>query len=186
MRKLREGSPLFEKEFLVQKRADEILRQGWKKETFLTWEWWLLVALTIFPWLIWWKLVDRRRIFEILTYGIMIMIISEFFDGIGVEFDLWEYHQRLIPLFDILIVYDFSVIPVIYMLVYQFFNTWKSFAVASIIVAGIFAFISEPALMAMGFYEVFNWRHVYSFPIYFSMAMSMRWIMGYLKKVAFT
>ncbi len=177
-------SSLHKQELELQSQADALLREYWLKENFLTWEWWLLVALTIVPWIIWWRFVDRKRIFEILTYGFLVMVVSVFFDAIGVEFDLWDYQYRLIPLFDVMIVYCISVMPVIYMLIYQYYNSWKSFIAANIIVSAVFAFISEPLLVKMGIYIMFKWQHYYSFPIYLSIAIFLRYLILIIKKIS--
>lgn len=163
---VRVSQSLHDLEIEMQTKADILLREFWMKETFPHWEWWLLFALATVPWIIWWKIVDRQRLFEILTYGFLVMTVSVFFDAIGVEFDLWDYKHQIVPLFDVFIVYDFTVMPVLYMLVYQFFNTWKSFIIANVVVSAIFAFISEPLLVWIDFYLLMNWKYIYSFPIY--------------------
>lgn len=168
---------LNDQEILAQSKADKLLREYWLKETFLQWEWWLLLALTTIPWIIWWKIVDRKRLFEILTYGFLVMTVSVIFDAIGVEFDFWEYKPQIVPLFDVFVTYDFSVMPVIYMVVYQFFDNWKSFTIANVVVSAIFAFISEPLLVWMDFYVLFNWKYIYSFPIYIAIAVVFKWVM---------
>jgi len=175
-------SSLYNKEIELQTEADIALRQYWMKYTFLTWEFWLLTFLLLFPWVVWWRVVDRKRLFEILTYGFLVMVVSLVFDAIGVEFDLWEYQHQLVPLFDVFVVYDFSVLPVTYMIAYQYFNKWKSFIVAHIIIAGIFAFVSEPLLMPLNFYKMLQWEHYYSFPLYFAMAVILKWVMTVLKR----
>lgn len=47
----------------------EATLEYWFDNTFLRWEWWVLIALTIIPWIVWWKFVDKKRIYELLTYG---------------------------------------------------------------------------------------------------------------------
>jgi hypothetical protein len=175
---------LNDKEVQVQKSADILLRKYWLQETFLHWQWWLLLALTIVPWIIWWKIVDRRRIFEILTYGFLVMTASVVFDAVGVEFDFWEYKYQLVPLLDVFITYDFTVMPVMYMVIYQFIDNWIPFIIANTIVAAVFAFISEPLLVWMDFYLLFNWEYIYSFPIYIAIAVSLKWVMLFLLRVS--
>nr|WP_315989795.1 CBO0543 family protein [Desulforamulus aquiferis] len=104
------------------------------------------------------------------------------FDAIGVEFDLWDYKYQLVPLFDIFITYDMSIMPVIYMAIYQKFDKWKSFIIANTIVAAIFAFISEPLLVWLDFYLLLKWKYIYSFPIYIAIAIVLKWVMVCLKK----
>lgn len=128
--------------------------------------------------------MDRRRIFEIITYGLMVMTLSTLFDAIGVEFDLWEYHYQFVPLLDVFIAYDISVIPVVYMLVYQYFSSWRLFIFSNIFISGLFAFASEPLLKWLGYYQLLEWNYYYSFPIYFAMAVLLKWLMQILKRQA--
>jgi len=181
---MKELSPSFIEESEIQNKADIALRESWKSDILFTWQWWLLLALAIIPWLVWWMLVDRKRIFEILTYGLMIMTVSTLFDAIGVELDLWEYHYQLIPLLDVFIVYDVSVIPVTYMLIYQYFNIWKSFLIANIVLSGIFAFVSEPILKWLNYYQLIEWKYLYSFGIYIAIAIIIKCFINILKKVS--
>ena len=170
-------SPSYEKMFELQKKADQVLRENWLENVLFTYRWWIALALAVVPWLLWWKLVDRQRLFEIMTYGFMVMVVSIIFDAVGVEFDLWEYKYRLVPLLDVFIEYDIAVMPVVYMLVYQYFNSWKSFVMAHIVLAAVFAFAAEPLLVWMGYYVLINWEYIYSFPIYLAIAVALRWVM---------
>lgn len=176
----------FIKEQELQSQSDKMLQKIWFDEMLFTWQWWLLLFILVTPWVVWWRLVDRKRIFEILTYGFMVTLLAMSFDAIGVEYDFWEYHYQLIPLLDVLIVFDISVVTVTYMLVYQYMQSWKWFIVAHIVIAGAFAFIAEPALVYLGYYQLLKWKFVYSFPIYFSIAMFLRWVNSLLKRLSIT
>ena len=168
---------IFEEIVRLQSEADQNLRIYWANETVFTLKWWLLVALSMLPPIIWWKLVDRKRLFEIMTYGLLVAVISGLFDAIGVEGDLWEYKYQIIPLLDVFLVYDISVMPITYMLMYQYFKSWKSFIIAHLVLAFVFAFVAEPFLVWLDVYQMYNWKHIYSFPIYFLMAIVLKWVM---------
>jgi hypothetical protein len=172
--------PTFEEMYSLQSAADEAGREFWLNNVVFTYQWWLLVALTIIPFIIWWKIVDRRRFFEITTYGLLVALISGLLDAIGVEMNAWEYKYDLIPLLDVFIAYDIAILPVSYMLIYQYFLKWNSFVFAHIIVAFLFAFVGEPLLMRLDIYQLIKWKHIYSVPGYFFLAIFLRWVMGKL------
>lgn len=174
--------PTFEETYSLQSAADEAGRDFWFNNVVFTYQWWLLVAITIIPFVIWWKIVERRRFFEIATYGLLVALLSGLLDAIGVETDAWEYKYDLLPLLDVFIAYDITVLPVCYMIIYQYFSTWRSFAIAHIIVAFVFAFIAEPLLIWLDIYQLIKWKHIYSVPGYFSLAIFLRWVMGKLIK----
>jgi len=177
--------PTFEDVVRIQKEADEALRRYWADEVFLvSYQWWVILGLTFIPFIVWWKIVDRKRLFEIATYGLLVSTVSVIFDAIGVETDLWEYRYREVPLLDVLMVFDISVMPVVFMIAYQYFNTWKSFAAAHIVLAAVFAFVAEPLLVWMDIYVLMGWKYIYSFPVYLAIAVVLRWLMQRLKKAA--
>jgi hypothetical protein len=70
------------------------------------------------------------------------------------------------------------------MLLYQYIKSWKWFVAAHIFVAGLFAFGAEPALVHLGYYQLLKWKYIYSFPIYFSIAMLLRWVNSLLIKLS--
>ncbi|MBP2643517.1 MAG: hypothetical protein H6Q67_1404 [Firmicutes bacterium] len=69
-------------------------------------------------------------------------LLTGLLDAIGVEMDAWEYKYDLVPLLDVFIAYDISVLPVSYMLIYQHFRTWRSFAIAHVILVLVIAICS--------------------------------------------
>ncbi|MGF7030679.1 hypothetical protein J2T17_001584 [Paenibacillus mucilaginosus] len=66
----------------------EVSEAHWLQDDLHKPSWWLLLALTILPYVIWWKMVDRRRIQEIVLYGLLIALICMTFDSIGTD-RLW-------------------------------------------------------------------------------------------------
>lgn len=78
-------TPTFDDVVRVQKEADEALRQYWMDEVFLvSYQWWVTIGLMFIPFIVWWKIVDRKRLFEIMTYGLLVPTVSVIFDSIGV------------------------------------------------------------------------------------------------------
>ncbi|MEH7500250.1 hypothetical protein [Cytobacillus firmus] len=57
-------------------------------------------------------------------------------------------------------------VPVAYMLLYQYFRTWKSFILAQIIMALTYAFIGEPFSEWVELVYYYEWRYSYSFIYY--------------------
>jgi len=174
--------PMFEEMYDLQSAADATGREFWFNNVVFSYQWWLLVAVAIIPYIVWWKIVDRRRLFEITTYGLLVALLSGLLDAIGVETDAWDYKYDLIPLLDVFIAYDIAVLPVSYMVIYQYFTKWQPFIIAHIILAFVFAFGAEPLLMWLDIYQMIQWKHIYSVPGYFFLAIFLRWVMGRLMK----
>lgn len=76
-------------------RYNEIAYQHWVNDEFLTWKWWLLLCLATVPWLIWWRVTDKRRTHEILLFGLFIALCSVCMDLIGTQLLLWGYPDKV-------------------------------------------------------------------------------------------
>jgi len=160
----------------------ELEQQFWLDHVLFSIQWWILLATLIIPWVVWWKLVDKRNIKVILLYGLIMIPLINIMDHTGVQMMLWSYEYRLSPLIPILSPIDLSLLPGLYMLMYQYFRSWKSFWIAQIVGAGIFSFVGEPIFVALGIYRMLNWEHYYSYPIYIALAVLIRCFLAWLLK----
>ncbi|MDR3540676.1 MAG: hypothetical protein P4L69_06855 [Desulfosporosinus sp.] len=140
--------------------------EHWVKYEVFTWQWWIGIACVIIPLLLWWKLVDKRRILEISVYGLLVTIFATFLDVTGSELVLWNYPIRILPQIPLLFPVDFILVPIIYMSIYQHYKGWKQFMFASAIVALALAFVAEPLAVYIKQYQLISWHYIYSFPIY--------------------
>lgn len=157
----------------------QMVIQNWRNEDFLTWSWWLLLAILVVPWIIWWFVVDKKRINQILTFGLMTAIVTGLVDVVGIELGWYVYPHKLIPFAPRLLPYVLGMLPVIYMLVYQYFPHWRSFSWALLAVSGILAFIVQPITTALGMYKLISWTYLYSFVVYVAVGVVFRAINEY-------
>lgn len=172
----------FEEIIEIQNKSIEAQQQHWLNNELFTFQFWLLIVILIIPWLIWWKLVDRKRLMEILVYGLLVHTLVTVLDEIGCQLNLWEYRYDIEPLFPRLIPINFTALPIVYMFLYQYFNKWKYFLAANVIAAAIMSFIIEPIFVWLDIYELFGWKHVYSFPIYIIIAIFFKLAMKIIFK----
>ncbi|PAB59567.1 CBO0543 family protein [Anaeromicrobium sediminis] len=148
----------------------------WFHHDLFSFGWWIIVFLTIAPWIIWWKLVNKSRLTEILLYGSFISILTTVLDVLGATFVLWGYPTMLEPGVPPMVPANLSVFPVGYMLLYQYFPKWIKFLIAATGMSFIFSFIGEPVLAWLNIYENNNWKSIYSFPIYIIIALFFKYI----------
>ena len=149
----------------------------WIKREFLSSQWLGIVFATVIFIFLWWRLLDKKRLIEILLFGLFIAIISSIIDGIGTELNAWDYPIKLGPMYFPLVVVDLLMLPYILMLLYQYFADWKNYLVAITIASAIFCFIIEPFLRYTGIYVLYTWKYHYSFPIYILIALFCKWLM---------
>ncbi|WP_456276357.1 CBO0543 family protein [Bacillus sp. AK128] len=169
----------------INSRWEEIIRlklklrdlsiEHWLTETLFSFNWWLLLISSLIFFIIWIKLLDKRRIIEISAFGLLIGTITFLLDIIGVSLVAWSYPDQLIPLINSIFEIHKIHLPIIYMIIYQYYNTWKSFLIALMVSSFVFSFILEPITVWLGIYEIYHWNYLYSFPIYIVGGILIRW-----------
>lgn len=163
-------NPSFIQVLEMQNRSIDLQVQHWLKYEIFTPQFWFLTAVLILPWIVWWKLVDKNRFLEIIIYGLFISTIVTLLDEIGCQLNWWEYLYDIEPLYPRLIPMNFTILPIIYMMLYQYFPDWKAFLVGSTVMSSVASFIFEPLLKMSGIYVLLEWKYLYSFPIYIILA----------------
>lgn len=158
----------------------ELSLKHWFNYEVFTWQWWGKFVYLIIPIILLYKLLDRKRIFELASYGLMISLISNVLDVIGVNFVLWTYPIRFLPT-GFFAIHDLVVITITSMLVYQYCFSWKSFIVANIILSAMGAYIKDPLLTLINVYKQINWNHTYSFVLFLIMSIICKYIINILK-----
>ena len=150
----------------------------WVQDELLGLNWWILLLLFLITAYIWWKKADKNRFSEIVIFTLLIILFVIVLDELGEELSLWYYTVDLIPIFPPITAIDISCMPLIYMLIYQYAKTWKSFLIATIVMAAVFCFILEPVFVWMGIYKMLTWKSYYGFPIYVFIAVFSKFVTG--------
>ncbi len=158
----------------MQVKLNTLRQQHWMNVELFSFQWWFLAILMIVPWIIWWRLIDKKRLQEILLYGFFVIVLSTILDDIGSHILLWDYHINLTPLVHQLGPINLSVLPISLMAIYQYCSTWKSFFIWNIFLAAGGSFIVEPLFKWMDIYEPLKWKYFFSFPIYILIALILR------------
>jgi hypothetical protein len=162
---------------LVQANTDRFFNHG----GFLSPQWWLLLAFLIVPWLIWVKVVDKKRTLEIIVVGLFVAIVTKCFDVVGYNFGCWDYPIQLIPLVPEAFAFDLSMIPVAYMMLYQYFKSWKSYYIGLVCFSVVYAFIGEPFCNWIKVVVYMKWNYMYSAVYYIVIGILIRAIVVNLK-----
>ena len=146
----------------------------WLAEDFLRLRWWVLIVFYIVCAVVWWKLLDKRRLKEILLFTAMAYIAVLTINEYGQELILWDYPTDIIPFFPPLSSVNLLLLPSIYSLIYQRFSVLKTYFPAMLVATAVFCFVLEPLLAWGGFFELLNWKYWMSFPVYIAMALLVR------------
>jgi hypothetical protein len=132
-----------------------------------TWQWWLLLALTLLPWVLWFMIRNREIQARLLLGGFFAGLTALVLDMIGTQAGLWRYGIKLVPSLPPLIPYDLALMPVSYMILQQISKTKQKFIIYAVVLSAATAFAVEPILKHIHVYYPTNWKSLYSFPIYF-------------------
>jgi len=82
----------------------------WKTQTLFSIQWWSIIALVAISYAIWWVIVDKRRLSQILLFGSLVAVQRIVMDIIGTNAVLWSYDIRETPFFPSAFQLDFTVI----------------------------------------------------------------------------
>ena len=160
----------------AEQHLTQLRVENWLNLDLFSWQWWILVVLLVLPWVVWWKYVDKKRLLEIFMVGLLVLILSAHLDSVLSETGLWYYHYWLTPWTPRLITANFSFIPVVYMLVYQRYRSWKSYLAAMAVLAFVLAVPTEMILVWADIFEMYQWRSYYGIPVFFAMGILVRWL----------
>jgi hypothetical protein len=162
----------------------EMWFEYWNQEVVFTYQWWIMIFMLVFPFILWWRLVDKTRIIEISFLGLITSSIAFILDQIGSSLGYWTYPYTITPLErDLWAVADFSILPFFYMMIYQWFPNWKSYLLGTIIFAIFSAFIGEVIFHWIGIYVPLKWKHIYSIPFYISIGIFVKIVLGKFKTI---
>ncbi|OPZ68852.1 MAG: hypothetical protein BWY81_00693 [Firmicutes bacterium ADurb.Bin467] len=123
----------------------------------------------VIPLIVWWKMADKRRMLEICVFGLLINVAASFLDVFGTLYGLWEYPVHILPMNSLLFPVDYVIVPTVGMHLYQRFAKWKPFLLACTAASAVMSFACEPLAVWLGMYKLFQWKYVYSFPIYIAL-----------------
>lgn len=166
---------LIKKQYEIVDKANTEIFHLWYENSFLGWEWWVNILLTFLPWIIWLKLRPKESSDRLLYIGFLVIIITCWFDFLGVTLGLWIYIHKVLPTIPSYAPFDFSIFPVTIMLLLQYKQHISPFLKA-LFFAIIGSFVGEPIFKWIGFYEEIHWSSFYSFPIYFLLFLFAYWV----------
>lgn len=136
--------------------------------------WWILVLCLIIPWFIWYRLLDKKRIQEMFLYSFATSFTAILLDEAGASLTLWIYPVDIVPFSPIMITANFTLVPIIFTLIYQYFPDWKSFIAVNVVLTLVFSFVCEPILVLIRLYTPITWKYIYSVPVYFFSSLLLK------------
>jgi hypothetical protein len=153
----------------------------WLNHALFTWNWWILVTFIVLPLLLWIKVFDRKRVLELLLVWTLVIIPTSYLDAIGIDLKFWVYPVQFVPITPRALPFDFFVVGIAYMLLYQYFNSWKKYLIALLLMSFTYAFIGEPLSHALNLVYYIKWKYFYSFLYYIILGLTVKVIVNKCK-----
>lgn len=161
-----QGMPLWKKILEHQDKMAELRKVHFLQDVLWSYQWWILVAATIVLWALWVILLDRTRLRNILIVGLLAMGFALVLDDIGLSMALWNYPYKIVFFSTRLSPVDMVILPVTFMLIYQYFRGWVTYILFCILFSAFASFIAEPLFVKLNMYDLLQWKFMYSAPIY--------------------
>ncbi|QNF31088.1 hypothetical protein HUW50_21600 [Metabacillus sp. KUDC1714] len=119
----------------------------WEYSSYDTWQFWVNVGIIIIPLIILYFRIDRKRIFLLGFLGFNIHIWVAYTDLILTRYNFIEYPYKVIPLIPVHFGFDTSLVPVMFILLYQWtLNKNKNFYLYSLLLIAFISFVLKPLL----------------------------------------
>ena len=125
----------------IMQKSDELnnlILTKWLKQEFLTFEWFFMLFVVLVCYFLFFYLVDKKRIVEILLYGSFVAVAFVVYDSIGIFFGFWAEKISISPVYPNFFGSSLTVAPLIAMILYQYKSPWSSFLRWSILFSGLF------------------------------------------------
>ena len=154
----------------------------WYRNLF-TVRWWFIIGSIAIAYAIWWKYVNKRYLTQILLFGSFIAVFRLIMDDAGSSAALWSYSVKPLPFGQALFLNDLTIVPLGFMLVYQYCRSWKKFFLWTVIVEAGYSFLLLPVLVKFDILRLYNWQYSYTFFIMIIVAIVMRAILLTILKI---
>ncbi|MYL54939.1 hypothetical protein GLW08_16515 [Pontibacillus yanchengensis] len=173
--------PTWEDIINLREKLIEQYNVYWFNNNLFHFSWWAIIILNIISIFVLWKLIDKKRLFELLTLGGITVYMGVIIDTITTNYVLTGYPTSLLPIFPSFFVSTNFILPSVYILIYQHFSSWKKYLIATIIF-GVVGVLFEGFYRWMEVYEYINWNIFYSFITYVLLGIILKLIMNFFKK----
>lgn len=159
------------------------LYASWISTEVFSFTWWFTILFLIISYIIWWKLLDKSRLVELLLFGSLLAVMSAIIDTIADNLLLWQYIVRIFPFSPAFFPYHLTLAPILLMIVYQYANNWSKYLIGIVCAGVIYCFVIAPLFVAIGEVRLLRWNHGYTFITFIARAMIAQWLLILCKQI---
>jgi hypothetical protein len=150
----------------------------WKMYSSLsTWRYWVNVIIFVLPLIVLVFKLDKSKAYRIGFYGFVIHVTATYIDLYGITHKMWEYPYQIFTFPPVNFGLDASLIPVSYMLVYQWtLNRNKNYYLYTTILGVVIAFVLKPLTVYLDLFHVVDSNYFQVFLHYFFAGLAGKWL----------
>ncbi len=167
----------------IHEKYAHLHKQQFSENIFLSYQWWFLIGISIVLWLVWIIFVDKTRLYSILLTGLFTSTSALILDDIGISMALWIYPYYVFPFSSVQYPIDLAIIPVFYMLLYQYFTKWKPYLVVLTLLTLFAVLVVEPLFVWLEIYKPINWTHWLSAPGYMLIGILVKGLVDKVEQI---
>ena len=161
----------------------QLSMQHWLNEEIFSLGWFLEVIILIAAYVVWLKLLDKRRATEMLLIGSLAAVAKSLNSIVlGGLLGLAHYNIRLVPFANNMFTSSITLSPIIVMLAQQYAHSWKGYMVRNAIGFALLCFVIFPVFTLVGALEFHNWNVFFHFLVLLTVSLVVRlvflWITG--------
>ncbi len=161
----------------------------WLTEEVFSFGWFLMAAILIIVYIIWLRLLDKKRATALLLIGSLAAVAYSLNSMVlGGVFGLADYLVRILPFYSNVFVSSITLSPITIMLAEQYASSWKGYMLRTAIGLAVLCFAVFPLYILVGILEFHNWNVFFHFVVLFVISLVIRlaflWITGTEKRHA--
>jgi hypothetical protein len=143
-----------------------------------TWQFWITLAILMLPLIALYFLIDRRQALLIGFFGFNIHLWFHYFDIFCVTHGLVTYPYKVIPFLPASVSLDSSLVPVTFMLLYQWtLKHRRNYYLYATAYSIFLSFLLKPALVTFGLFRLYKGlNYFYIFLLYMVVHLLSKWI----------
>lgn len=149
--------------------------QQWISTELFSFNWFVIMGMLAIFYTVWIKLVDTSRLSKILLLGSLSAVGFLIADIILMGyFGVAQYKVSPLPVEPPIFIVSVTKAPILYMLVYQYTSSWKSYALWASIGTAVLSFGLFPLYSLLGIFQLHHWNYFYQFLLMFTGGMIAR------------
>lgn len=158
----------------ASEKVSSLISSYWHEHSdWSSWQFWIILAFLILPLIVLLIKLDKEKSLQVLFFGYTVHMLWTYLEIVLIRLGYMDHHYFLLPFLPQAIGITSSLLPVTFMLLYQYcLKHNKNFLIWTIVLSAVIAFVFVPIEKKIGFLAIlkgFNNFHIFLIDIVNSM-----------------